>query len=523
MNERSKTELRRRIVAAFIFTILLSAVAFAVVYSFLLRYTTRTIAREYDINNPTYESVYNNTLLISRHMDEEIRRIQEIEKTQPEQREDREYLAQENEVLEASIAFLLTTKEGTVWFNGSRSLSYRRIQDILGQERELDGEEIYSGQAPDGSLFRQIRIQYKDGKTGNLYLISSLDRIAPELRAWLMETIVLIIIVLLIISLLMSRWIYRGVSRPIRELKTATQNIRDGNLDFSVKRSGIEELDELCQDFEEMRIRLKESAESQLESDRQSRELISNISHDLKTPVTTIKGYVEGILDGVANTPEKMEHYLKTVRNKANDMDRLIDELRAYSHIDTNRIPYNFIKLQVSDFFSDCAEELSMELEEEDIAFSYYNYLQQDAVIIADPEQLRRVINNIVGNSVKYRKEEVSSFVNLRLRDVGDFIQIEIEDNGKGIAQKDLSRVFDRFYRSDTARSSQGGSGIGLSIVKKILEDHEGKVWATSKEGEGTVIYFVLRKYQEAVPEPEQGKKEYRIRIFNRRAGKGEG
>ena len=113
--------------------------------------------------------------------------------------------------------------------------------------------------------------------------------------------------------------------------------------------------------------------------------------------------------------------------------------------------------------------------------------------------------------------------IDLRILDAGDFIQAEIEDNGKGIAQKDLSRVFDRFYRSDTARSSQGGSGIGLSIVKKILEDHEGKVWATSKEGEGTVIYFVLRKYQEAVPEPEQGKKEYRIRIFNRRAGKGEG
>ena len=515
--ETSGTELRKTIVFAFIFTILLSAVAFSVLYFFLTRYTARTIANEYDITAPGYESLYNNTLLISRRLDEEIRTFQEQEEAAPEQLEDKDFLDQKNEELEAAVGFLLTTKDGAIHYNGSRSYSYRRIQSIMRQSGEPEAGEIYSGQAADGSLFRMIAIRYADGSTGRLYLISTLDRIAPELRNWLVETFLLIIVILLIISLLMSRWIYRGVAKPIRELKTATQNIRDGNLDFSVKQSGIRELDELCQDFEEMRIRLKESAESKVENDQQSRELISNISHDLKTPVTTIKGYVEGILDGVANTPEKMEHYLKTIRNKANDMDQLIDELRAYSHIDTNRIPYNFIKLQASEYFSDCAEELSMELEEQDIAFSYYNYLQQDAVIIADPEQIRRVINNIVGNSIKYRREEELT-INLRLRDVGDFIQVEIEDNGKGIAQKDLSRIFDRFYRSDTARSSQGGSGIGLSIVKKILEDHEGKVWATSKEGEGTVIYFVLRKYQE---ENHEQNTDYRRRIFNRRARKG--
>ena len=88
--------------------------------------------------------------------------------------------------------------------------------------------------------------------------------------------------------------------------------------------------------------------------------------------------------------------------------------------------------------------------------------------------------------------------INIRLRDVGDFVQVEIEDNGKGIATKDLTKIFDRFYRTDASRNStRGGSGIGLSIVKKILEDHGGKVWATSKEGVGTTMYFVLRKYQE--------------------------
>ena len=128
---------------------------------------------------------------------------------------------------------------------------------------------------------------------------------------------------------------------------------------------------------------------------------------------------------------------------------------------------------------------------------TYINYVDADIQIIADPEQLRRVINNIISNSVKYLGKE-QGFINIRVRDVGDFIQVEIEDNGKGIAAKDLPYIFDRFYRTDASRNSAtGGSGIGLSIVRKIIEDHGGKIWANSKEGIGTIMYFVIRKYQE--------------------------
>ena len=123
--------------------------------------------------------------------------------------------------------------------------------------------------------------------------------------------------------------------------------------------------------------------------------------------------------------------------------------------------------------------------------------------VIADGEQIRRVIHNIVSNAIKYM-EKPKGIIQLRVKDVGDFIQVEIEDNGKGIAAKDLPYIFDRFYRTDVSRnSSKGGSGIGLSIVKKIMEDHGGKVWATSRLGIGTIMYFVLRKYQE-VPVNEQ-------------------
>ncbi len=225
--------------------------------------------------------------------------------------------------------------------------------------------------------------------------------------------------------------------------------------------------------------------------------LISNIAHDLKTPITAVKGYAEGILDGVANTPEKVDKYVRTIYNKANDMDKLINELTLYSKIDTNRIPYNFAKINVTDYFNDCVEEIGLDLEAKNIRLSYENHVDSNVLIIADPEQLRRVINNIVGNSVKYMNK-TQSYIDIRINDVGDFIQVEIEDNGRGIDQRDMPYIFDRFYRADASRNSAtGGSGIGLSIVKKIIEDHGGKIWATSKEGDGTTMFFVIRKYQE--------------------------
>ena len=225
--------------------------------------------------------------------------------------------------------------------------------------------------------------------------------------------------------------------------------------------------------------------------------MISNISHDLKTPITAVKGYVEGIMDGVADTPEKMDRYIRTIYIKANDMDRLINELTFYSKIDTNRIPYNFNKIDVVEYFDDCAEEVGLEMRERNIVFSYINTVDSGVLVIADAEQMKRVINNIIGNSVKYMDKQ-KKYVQLRVMDIGDSIHVEIEDNGKGIPSKEIGSIFDRFYRTDLSRNSaQGGSGIGLSIVKKIIDDHGGRIWATSKVGEGTIMQFELRKYQE--------------------------
>ena len=343
------------------------------------------------------------------------------------------------------------------------------------------------------------KTQVQTESDGTVYDISIIDSADSQGRVHVMakDLFISAFIILISVALVVGLWVYRSIAVPLVKLKKATQNIKEGNLDFVLDVEGNDEFSELCQDFEEMRRRLKESTEEKNLIEKENKELISNISHDLKTPITAVKGYIEGIMDGVADTPEKMDRYVRTIYNKTNEMDHLINELTFYSKIDTNRSPYTFSKLNVEDYFADCAEEVGLELETQGIELVYANYVEKDVMVIADGEQIRRVIHNIISNAIKYM-DKPKGIIQIRIKDVGDFIQIEIEDNGKGIGPKDLPYIFDRFYRTDVSRnSSKGGSGIGLSIVKKILEDHGGKVWATSRLGIGTIMYFVLRKYQE--------------------------
>ncbi|MBY0758106.1 MULTISPECIES: sensor histidine kinase [Sellimonas] len=344
-------------------------------------------------------------------------------------------------------------------------------------------------------------IEQTYGLTGAQYQkfeqsLSTLNQI-PEVHDFIISMFIGVVLILALTAMLMILWIYGSLLRPIEKMEIAVKSITEGELDFELHPEKDDEIGQLCQDIETMRRRLKENAEEKLKNDKENKELISNISHDLKTPITAIKGYVEGIMDGVADTPEKMERYIKTIYNKANEMNTLINELTLYTKIDTNRIPYNFSPLSVNDYFNDCADNLASELESQGVEFGYFNYVEGDVKIIGDAEQLMRVVNNIISNSLKYM-DKVRPRINLRVKDVGDFIQVELEDNGKGIDARDLPYIFDRFYRTDASRnSSKGGSGIGLSIVKKIIEEHGGKIWATSKPGTGTVMYFVIRKYQE--------------------------
>ena len=461
-------------------------------------YQVWSLEKKYGIEGVTYENLSNNTMLLSKMTQKTFSTLEKTASSDPEKLEETSYLNSLNQDLTGKNAYLLIRKGNDMFYCGSPTQDELLFSELpeYGDPSADNDRGVYIG-ADVQSLIKQVDFTFTDGVKGSAFIIFHSNSMVPQLKKILLDTVFVIILILILTALGLCTWTYRGVMTPLTQLKEATKNIKEGNLDFTIEKTGVDEIGDLCDDFEEMRKRLKESAEEKVAFDKENKELISNISHDLKTPITAVKGYVEGIMDGVADTPEKMDRYIRTIYNKANEMDRLINELTLYAKIDTNRIPYNFAPLSVNDYFNDCAEDIEMELDSKNVEFGYFNYVEGDQKIIADPEQLKRVINNIVSNSLKYMERE-HGLINLRVKDVGDFIQVELEDNGKGIAAKDLPNIFDRFYRTDASRnSSKGGSGIGLSIVKKIIEDHGGKIWATSREGVGTVMYFVIRKYQE--------------------------
>lgn len=350
----------------------------------------------------------------------------------------------------------------------------------------------------DGSfseIIKMIHFTTTDGRTGCVYILTSLKQVIPQMKNFMVEAVILVLAILLITSATLDYWIYMSVVKPLERLRIAAQNIRDGNLDFDMNTRGKDEFSDLSRDFEEMRKQLKTSTDQRLKDDAEEKELIRNISHDLKTPLTAIRGYIEGLRDGVANTPEKQQKYIQTIYNKSDDMNNLINELTLFSKLDTNRIPYEFHRLSVKDYFEDCIAEIGLDLDSQDIRLEYNYHPDEEVFVTADPEQLKRVINNIISNSVKYRDPNRKGVILVDIYDEGEYVHIRIRDNGKGIATADLSKIFDRFYRTERSRNSQtGGSGIGLAIVRKIILDHKGKIWAESVEGEGTTMHINLKK-----------------------------
>ena len=431
----------------------------------------------------------------SRISEDLLHEVKEQIASDPVRLEDKNYLDEISAHLNSKFSYIIVRKEDGIYYTSNLNAA-KKIFDTL-PEYGIEMPDMETGYYYNDmkKLVKQADFTFADGGRGSFFIVSGVSSLIS--RKVLRNMIIAFILVLVFTSLVLTQWIQKGIFTPINQLDIAMQNIAEGNLEYMLTTEEKGEIGELYRNYEDMRLRLKESTDEKFEHEQKNKELVSNISHDLKTPITAIKGYVEGIMDGVADTPEKMERYIRTIYNKAIDMDRLINELTLYAKIDTNRIPYDFKRMKAADYFDDCIEEIGLGLEAEHIGLSYFNYAGDEVEIIADPEQLKRVINNIIGNSIKYMDKE-HGLINIRVKDVGDFIQIEIEDNGKGIAQKDLPYIFDRFYRTDASRNSAtGGSGIGLSIVKKIVEDHGGKIWATSKESTGTVMYFVIRKYQE--------------------------
>jgi len=335
---------------------------------------------------------------------------------------------------------------------------------------------------------------FEDQSKGSVYVIKEVSPYAELARNSFPILIGALLILLVLTNGVVNYFVSRSIVRPLSALKKATEQIRDGNLNFQVATSAKDEIGQLFVAFEDMRQKLKESIELQLQYEENRKELISNISHDLKTPITAIKGYVEGIRDGVADTPEKLEKYLSTISGKASDLDRLIDELFLFSKLDLKRLPFSFEHVDIHSYLEDCMEELRFDLEEKGISISFQPGSPEPTRVVADREKLKRTISNIIGNCVKYMNGEEKR-IEIFTTAAPDQVTVEIRDNGPGIEPSAVPHIFERFYRAEHSRNiSTGGSGLGLAIAKQIILEHGGNIWATSELGKGTSIFFTLKR-----------------------------
>ncbi|MDY4741819.1 MAG: HAMP domain-containing sensor histidine kinase [Lachnospira sp.] len=491
-------KLKNKLVISFCIMVFLPVILCSLAMGCLYHIQKESIERTYEVEDgAVLIGVYSPIMIFGGITDGIYEDMKVKVEENPAQFADTGYLDELSQELSAKLSCLVVRVNGRIIYN-STSLPNADIRKILPEYSDTKENISDVGTYKGGeyqNLIKQLNFRDSEGNYYSVSIVTSLKQILPQIKAFIVEVIMVIIFVLMITSLGLTLWIYSSIVRPLNKLKLATNNIKEGNMDFEMPKVSNNEIGDVCRDFEDMRVILKNSSEEKLKSDVEEKELIRNISHDLKTPLTAIKGYVEGLQDGVANTPEKQAKYIQTIANKVNDMDKLIDELTIYSRLDTNRVPYTFVRCNVSDYFGDCCEEIGTELEASQIGLEYNDHLTEPAYMNVDPEQLKRVVNNIISNSVKYMAEGRQGRITIDLYDEGDYIHVIFSDNGIGIAAKDIEHVFERFYRTDESRNSKhGGSGIGLAIVKKIVEDHKGKIWAESVEGEGTTMHLNLIK-----------------------------
>ncbi len=330
-----------------------------------------------------------------------------------------------------------------------------------------------------------------------LYLITKVDPLIYFAKKYAPFLLVSAVVMLVLTNAVLTLYMSKRIIKPLMALRKSAMEFTDGRLESPVLINGKDEIGQLGKAFEELRTRLLHSIEIQAQYETDRKELIASISHDLKTPITSIRGHVDGLLEGIANSPEKIDKYMRTISIKAADMDRLIDELFLFSKLDLHRMVFSFESVNVHAFLLDWSEELEFDLEKEGVALQSDFQVDQTSNIRMDRDSFRRVLTNVIQNSLKFMNKEHRE-IKLFAATNNGILRLTVEDNGPGIPQQALPYIFERFYRAEPSRNTEtGGSGLGLAIANRIVIEHGGTIMAQSTEGVGTQIHITLPVYEE--------------------------
>lgn len=295
-----------------------------------------------------------------------------------------------------------------------------------------------------------------------------------------------------VFQILMVLRVQRRIIEPVTKLKEGIESVAEGNYDVTLETKVNNEFKGLLRSFNHMADQLQESSRLKEEYELNRKNLIANITHDIKTPLTSIQGYMETINEGVITDPDTLKRYNETILNNVVYTNKLIDDLFLFSKLDLDKVAFEFTEVEAQPFFFDMMEEMAFEVGELGFKWSYKDKLPQNLKIVIDGKRIHQSIRNVIGNAIKYgAKEELAISVDSRVEE--GWCVIDISDNGPGIEKEELEYIFQRFYRIDQARTKDSMStGLGLAITKEFIEAHDGDISIRSKVGSGTTVTIKL-------------------------------
>ncbi|TAH51771.1 MAG: HAMP domain-containing histidine kinase [Chloroflexota bacterium] len=301
-----------------------------------------------------------------------------------------------------------------------------------------------------------------------------------------------------IISLGFGYLISRAITRGLSELTIGAEKIAQGNFSARVNVKSGDEVERLGSAFNDMAEKLEQAAAKQKELEQARRDVVAAVSHDLRTPLASLRAMIEAINDGVVTDDATKERYLKSAQLQAENLSLLVDDLFELSQLDAGVMQWSVEPSSLRDLISDTLETMHVQAAEKNIKLSGWVDPSVDPVLM-NSHEMQRVLYNLIQNAIRHTPADGTVFVEARQRDSGGEVQVDVIDTGEGIAEQDVPRIFDQFYRGEKSRAresfgygSGGGAGLGLAIAQRIVLAHHGKIWVESKRGAGSRFSFTL-------------------------------
>lgn len=375
------------------------------------------------------------------------------------------------------------------------SVSLEPVTKFLTQNYEhlILGEDPRNPQR--SKPFSAAQIDIGQSGQGYIYIILGGEQYDSALsmleNSYFLQTSIKIFGIILLVTGVVGLILFALLTKRLRKMTERIEKFDRDNLDQRVPVDSNDELGRLAQSFNSMADTIQQNVKELKKTDQLRRELIANISHDLRSPLASIQGYVETILLKESTlSQEKRKQYLETIRKNTTMLRELVKELFELSKLDTKQVEPNFEPFSISDLVQDVSLKFDQQAKKKDIDLTA-EAPQSLPLVKGDIALIERVVSNLIENAIQYTPE--GGKIALELEENGECVHVSVKDTGPGIREEDLPHIFDRFYRAEKSRTKEGGgTGLGLAIAKKILELHGQKIHVENRENGGAQFFFSL-------------------------------